>query len=67
MNEKIIDLGICPRCESNLNGMMTAIKFGVKWCYLCAHDIGENDTERENWKRWAENWRKDHTNELCRR
>lgn len=53
MSRKIIDLGFCPRCKEDLDGMMTGILGGVKFCYLCSCDLEENHIERETWIRWA--------------
>lgn len=38
---KIIDLGFCPRCKEDLEGMMTRVKWNIKWCWLCSFDLEE--------------------------
>jgi len=50
---KIIDLGFCPRCKEDLEGMMTGVVNNVKFCHLCACDLRENRVERDTWVRWA--------------
>lgn len=56
---KVIDLGFCPRCKEDLNGMMTRVKWGIKWCYLCSFDLEESPAEREGWIRWAKQYDKE--------
>ena len=57
---KIIDLGFCPRCKENLEGMMTREKFGIKWCHLCSFDVEENESgDRESWIRWAKQYKEE--------
>lgn len=53
---EIIDLGFCPRCKEDITSMMTRIKWGIKWCYLCSFDLEEaGPSERKSWIRWAKN------------
>lgn len=51
-----INLGFCPRCKEDLEGMMTRIVDGVTFCYLCSFDIEEDRIERQNWVRWAKEY-----------
>lgn len=56
MMAEIIDLGFCPRCKEDITNMMTRVKWGIKWCYLCSFDLEEGTRgERESWIRWAKN------------
>lgn len=57
---KVVDLGFCPRCKSDLEGMMTRIVRGVKFCYLCSFDFTDvpNDPELDQWVRWAKEYAK---------
>ena len=55
---KIIDLGFCPRCKEDLDGMMTRVVDNVKFCYLCSFDIEEDRMQRQNWVSWAKEYKK---------
>jgi len=52
-----IDLGFCPRCKSDWP-MMTRVVDGVKFCYLCSHDVDENPMEKRRWVKWAKQYAK---------
>jgi len=53
-----IDLGFCPRCKEDLEGMMTKIVDGVKFCHLCGCDLEENQIERHSQVQWARDYAK---------
>jgi len=57
---KEIDLGFCPRCKEPLDGMMTRVVRGVKFCYLCSFDLTDepNDPELTQWISWAKDYNK---------
>ena len=55
---KEIDLGFCPRCKEDFNGMMTRVVKGVKFCYLCSFDLEENNIELNQWISWAKEYAK---------
>jgi len=57
---KIVDLGFCPRCKEDLEGMMTRIVRSVKFCYLCSFDLTDvpNDPELAQWVSWAKDYAK---------
>ena len=54
----MIDLGFCPRCKEDLEGMMTRVVRGVKFCYLCSFDLEENKIELDEWVSWAKSYAK---------
>ena len=54
---KILDIGFCPRCKEDLEGMMTRNFKGVKFCYLCSFDLEETPSER-HWVKWAKDYAK---------
>lgn len=57
MATKIIDLGFCPRCKEDIADMMTRVKWGIKWCWLCSFDLEEaSRSEREAQIRWAKDY-----------
>lgn len=58
--QKIIDLGFCPRCKEDLEGMMARVVKGVKFCHLCSFEVEENVTDRQ-WIRWAKEYKRNMT------
>jgi len=58
---KVIDLGFCPRCKEDLEGMMTRVVKGVKFCWLCSFEVEENRRELNTWISWAKEYQKEMT------
>ncbi len=55
---KIIDLGFCPRCKEDITQMMTRVRWGIRWCYLCSFDLEEaSKGEREACIRFAREYK----------
>jgi hypothetical protein len=52
-----INLGFCPRCKEELNGMMTRTLKGVVFCYLCSFDAEDEGSVRQ-WVVWAKDYKK---------
>jgi len=55
---KVVDLGFCPQCKSDLGDMMTRVVDNVKFCYLCSFDVEENRMEKRRWVKWAKEYAK---------
>lgn len=36
-----IELPECPACKTEIDGMMTRVYRGVRWCHLCSFDVEE--------------------------
>lgn len=54
---EIIDLGFCPRCKEDLEGMMDHVWQGIRWCYLCPFDLQEGTAQqRQHWIYWAKEY-----------
>ncbi len=56
--KEIINLGFCPACKSDLEGMMTQTVSNVVFCHLCSFDIQENHEVRR-WVSWAKEYKKE--------
>ena len=55
--KKVINLGFCPRCKEELDGMMTRDLKGVTFCHLCSFDAEDEGSVRQ-WVAWAKDYKK---------
>ena len=53
MKRKEINLGFCPRCKEDLEGMMTRKVQEVVFCHLCSFDIEDESDKGKSWIRFA--------------
>ncbi len=44
----IIEPDRCLRCGEELQGMMTRVWGGVRWCHLCSFDIEDAPTSEQD-------------------
>lgn len=58
MTKEPINLGFCPRCKEELDGMLTRVKKGVVFCYLCSFDAEEEGSVNQ-WVSWAKEYKKE--------
>jgi hypothetical protein len=54
--KKTINIGFCPRCKEDLEGMMTRQVEEVVFCHLCSFDVEESTREKRNWLKFAREW-----------
>ena len=57
MKRKEINLGFCPRCKEELEGMMTRKVQEVVFCHLCSFDVEEDPHEKRNWLNFAREYK----------
>jgi hypothetical protein len=55
-NQKVLDLGFCPRCKDvldDLKGLKSRVVASVKFCIFCSMHIELDKKELEMYLKWA--------------
>lgn len=61
MQQKVLDLGFCPRCKDvidGLNGLKSKVVAGVKFCIFCAWHVEIKKADFEKYVAWAKEYKK---------